>query len=117
MVFSGLICALPVFIIFSYHFNGYLLALLLSAYLAGASTCSAAILLPELFETHYRYSGIAFSYNIGYALFGGLTPLIAMLLIDKTDLTIAPAFYLMGIYILAYIALHYAKATDLSGVS
>lgn len=115
VVFSGLICALPIFIIFAHHFSWYLLALLLSAYLSGAGTCSVAILLPELFETHYRYSGIALSYNIGYALFGGLTPLIAMLLIDKTGLTIAPAFYLMGVYILAYIALQYAKATKLSG--
>lgn len=41
-----------------------------------------------------RYSGIAFSYNLGNALFGGSTPLIVTLLIEKTGL-ITPAYYLI----------------------
>ncbi|RUR18546.1 MFS transporter [Legionella sp. km535] len=41
-----------------------------------------------------RYSGIAFSYNLGMALFGGTTPLVITLLIEHTSL-IAPAYYLI----------------------
>jgi MHS family proline/betaine transporter-like MFS transporter len=41
-----------------------------------------------------RYSGIAFSYNLGNALFGGITPLIVALLTEKISL-ITPAYYLM----------------------
>ena len=42
-----------------------------------------------------RYSGIAFSYNLGMALFGGTTPLVITLLIEHTNL-IAPAYYLIA---------------------
>lgn len=41
-----------------------------------------------------RYSGIAFSYNLGNALFGGSTPLIVTLLAEKIGL-VTPAFYLI----------------------
>ncbi|STY31469.1 Major facilitator family transporter [Legionella wadsworthii] len=40
-----------------------------------------------------RYSGIAFSYNLGNALFGGTTPLIVTLLINNIGPT-APSYYL-----------------------
>lgn len=40
-----------------------------------------------------RYSGIAFTYNLGNALFGGTTPLIATLLVTNIS-QMAPAFYL-----------------------
>lgn len=41
-----------------------------------------------------RYSGIAFSYNLGNALFGGSTPLVVTLLTEKTGV-ITPAYYLI----------------------
>ena len=41
-----------------------------------------------------RYSGIAFSYNLGNALFGGSTPLVVTLLTEKIGL-ITPAYYLI----------------------
>jgi MHS family proline/betaine transporter-like MFS transporter len=44
--------------------------------------------------TNVRYSGIAFSYNLGNALFGGTTPLIVSLLTENVSL-IAPAYYLI----------------------
>ena len=40
-----------------------------------------------------RYSGIAFSYNLGNALFGGGTPLVVTLLTEKIGL-VTPAYYL-----------------------
>ena len=41
-----------------------------------------------------RYSGIAFSYNVGNALFGGSTPLVVTLLTEKIGPMI-PAYYLI----------------------
>ena len=41
-----------------------------------------------------RYSGIAFSYNLGNALFGGSAPLIVTLMTEKIGL-ISPAYYLI----------------------
>ena len=40
-----------------------------------------------------RYSGIAFAYNLGMALFGGTAPLLVTLLTEKFN-PIAPAYYL-----------------------
>lgn len=48
----------------------------------------------ENWPENVRYSGIAFSYNLGNALFGGSTPLIVTLLTEKTGL-ITPAYYLI----------------------
>ena len=41
-----------------------------------------------------RYSGIAFFYNLGTALFGGTTPLMLVLLTEHWGF-LAPAYYLM----------------------
>ena len=87
-----IILAYPIFTIYSHYFSYFWVALLLSALLNGFAFGVIPNLLVELFPTQIRYSGVAVSYNIGFALFGGLTPLIAIILIDKTGLVIAPAF-------------------------
>ena len=51
--------------------------------------------LVELFPTSVRYTGIAIAYNVGFAIFGGLTPLIATYLIKTTHNVLAPSLYLM----------------------
>jgi len=48
----------------------------------------------ELFPTSLRYTGLSLAYNIGAALFGGTTPLIATLLIEWSGNSLAPSFYL-----------------------
>lgn len=49
-----------------------------------------------------RYSGIAFSYNLGNALFGGSTPLVVTLLTEKIGL-ITPAYYLIFMAAITFI--------------
>lgn len=41
----------------------------------------AASLLPELFKTNERYSGIGFSLTLGQAMIGGMTPIFAALFV------------------------------------
>jgi MFS family permease len=52
-------------------------------------------LLVELFPTSIRYTGIAISYNIAFAFFGGLTPLIVTYLIESSQNVLAPSYYLI----------------------
>lgn len=55
---------------------------------------SFGALIAELFPARTRYTGIAFSYNLAFALVGGTTPLIATALIKTTQLSTSPAIYL-----------------------
>ena len=47
------------------------------------------------FPAAVRFSGISFSYNVAYAIFGGLTPLVVTLMVKETPL--APAHYVAGL--------------------
>jgi MHS family proline/betaine transporter-like MFS transporter len=59
----------------------------------------------EMFPTRTRFSAIAIGYNISLALFGGTAPLISTWLIDKTNHNIlAPAYYLMAMALVSFIA-------------
>ena len=55
----------------------------------------------QLFPPAVRFSGISFSYNLAYAIFGGLTPLIISLLIQKSPL--APALYVAALAVLGLV--------------
>ncbi|WP_034936473.1 MFS transporter [Erwinia mallotivora] len=45
------------------------------------------------FPAQVRFTGISFSYNLAYAIFGGLTPILVTLIMAITPL--APAFYVL----------------------
>jgi hypothetical protein len=47
------------------------------------------------FPAPVRFSGLSFSYNMAYALFGGLTPLVVTLMIQLSPL--APAHYVAAL--------------------
>jgi MHS family proline/betaine transporter-like MFS transporter len=51
--------------------------------------------LVELFPTSVRFSGLALSYNISAAIFGGTVPLVYSQLIKYTDSYKTPAFYIL----------------------
>ncbi|NMO16917.1 MFS transporter [Pyxidicoccus fallax] len=58
------------------------------------------------FPAAVRFSGLSFSYNVAYAIFGGLTPLVVTLLMK--DHPLAPAHYVaalccMGLVVAAYL--------------
>ena len=54
-----------------------------------------AAVFASLFPTHLRFSGMALSYNLALALFGGTAPWVATWLVAETGQIIAPAYYLM----------------------
>ena len=52
-------------------------------------------LMANLFPAETRATGMAVGYNIGVAVFGGFTPLIATWLISTTGTDLAPSFWVM----------------------
>lgn len=53
------------------------------------------VLLVQAFPPAVRYSGVSFAYNIAYAVFGGLTPLVVTMLMK--DAPLAPAWYVAAL--------------------
>ncbi len=68
----------------------------------------AAGFIPNLFYVKQRYVGVAAGLNIGQALLGGTTPLIASSLVYFTGDPTAPAFFLIAAGVMALIALRFA---------
>jgi len=56
------------------------------------------ILMIHSFPGAVRFSGVSFSYNFGYALFGGVTPLLVSLLIHFDRF--APAYYVAAVAVI-----------------
>ncbi|PLP96811.1 MFS transporter [Cupriavidus pauculus] len=65
----------------------------------------------EQFPTRVRYSGMAFSFNIGAILGGGVTPYVATALIGSTGNLLSPAYLLMGGSAIALLTLLWVKET------
>ena len=70
-------------------------AILISGLAYGSVAVIGPLLLSTTFPVSIRYSGVALSYNICLATFGGLTPVIAMTLIKMSSDLSAPALYLI----------------------
>lgn len=49
----------------------------------------------EIFDSKTRFTSAAFSYNLGYAIFGGTAPIIGTAMVNFTGLPYAPAFYVI----------------------
>jgi uncharacterized membrane protein len=47
------------------------------------------------FPAEVRFTGISFSYNVSYAIFGGLTPIVVTMLMVVSPL--APAWYVLAL--------------------
>jgi MHS family proline/betaine transporter-like MFS transporter len=63
-----------------------------------------ASLLAESFPTAVRYTGMSITLNVAASFFGGPAPMICGWLTSITGLATAPAFYVMGVALLALTA-------------
>lgn len=82
--------------------------LLMATFLALNDSTFGAFFI-EAFPTNIRYSGFALPFNIGAALFGGASPLLAEWLIVLTGNQFIPAFIMMGVAALSLPALVTAR--------
>ncbi|TWI49326.1 putative MFS family arabinose efflux permease [Pseudomonas duriflava] len=57
-----------------------------------------------------RFSGLSFSYNLAYAIFGGLTPMVVTLMLKQHPL--GPAYYVAGLAILGMLVGFYLLAQE-----
>ena len=73
-------------------------------YVLQLGTISATF--PAMFPAHVRYAGMAISYNVSTALFGGTAPAVNDVLIGATGSTLMPAYYMMGACLIGMIALY-----------
>ncbi|HUX79957.1 MAG TPA: MFS transporter [Alphaproteobacteria bacterium] len=68
------------------------------------------LFMADLFSPETRYSGLAFSYCTGMAIFGGTTPMIATFLVDWTGSPVTPAFYIILGAAAGLVSVIYAKS-------
>ena len=88
--------ALPCFMLISSPL-AYLqiMALTMLAIMGGLIAGCAYLFIISLFSPQQRFSGVAFSYNLGIALCGGTSAAISRWLVEATNLHYAPAFYII----------------------
>lgn len=92
---ATILFALPCFYLFQMHsLFSVALALSIAMILSSFDQGNSVTAVVENCPANVRYSGIAFSYNLGMALFGGSAPLVVTLLTDQIGL-LAPAYYLI----------------------
>lgn len=108
-----IICVYPIFLLMvnpSHNFTiaclgAFLFSLLASAICAPAYPYAISAFAPEI-----RYSGVAVSWNIGVAVFGGTTPVISSFLSSKFS-SYAPSFYII-VMCVAFMAVSFVTRRD-----
>ncbi|MCP3940713.1 MAG: MHS family MFS transporter [Desulfobacteraceae bacterium] len=61
-------------------------------------------LMSYMFPAKTRFTGLGIGYNLSLALFGGTAPLICTWLIQKTNDIMTPAYYLIAMAIVSFLA-------------
>jgi len=87
-----------------------------AAYILAGTSVGVVGIVPVLLVTAFpaaiRYSGISFSYNVAYALSGGLTPLIVTLWMRSNPH--APAYYIGAVALVAILTAMAHKQSDIA---
>ena len=104
-----IICIIPALVLMAgqtllEQIMGVTLLALLAASFSGVSY----LFIISLFKPEERFSGVAFSYNFGIAIFGGTSASISRYLVEHTGKYYAPGFYIMftaGLFLLAIFAM------------
>lgn len=115
-----IIFTIPAFLLLgSQNFFVILLVELVMCAVLTINDGTLASYLTETFPTDVRYSGFALSFNLANAIFGGSASFISFWLIGVTHNPIAPAFYMIFIALVAFVAMalsHEHTGKDLTEV-
>lgn len=71
----------------------------------GMMTSVFVLILVRIFPPNIRFSGVSAAYNIAYAVFGGLTPLVNTVLIEYLNTPTAPAYFVIAVNVIGTLAL------------
>ena len=94
---ASIVLAIPAFLLlYSSLLGSVALAFFIATCLSSFDQGNTLGAIVENCLPNVRYSGIAFSYNLGNAIFGGTAPFIALMLSDRFGY-LAPAYYLMAL--------------------
>lgn len=89
---------------------------LIGSYVLTGFTVGAVATVPiaavRAFPAAIRFSGLSFSYNVSYAVFGGLTPIMLTLWMQKD--VMAPAHYVSSLAILGLVLAFVPLTTSLA---
>jgi MHS family proline/betaine transporter-like MFS transporter len=69
----------------------------MGALLYGTVFAVIPTLLPELFPTNVRYTGVSISIGLAQMIFGGTSPFINTYLVKVTGDPVAPAYWVMAV--------------------
>lgn len=109
LVFSAILMAALVYPLFKVIVQGeWIYALtgqVIFAIILGIYMGPTPAVLVELFTTNIRFSGLALSYNISAAIFGGTVPYISIKLIEYTNNLTSPSYYILFFSFISIIAL------------
>lgn len=115
ILFSSIALILSTYPVFlSLHSMNYTLAILsqmLFAAIVGSYMGPIPTLLVELFPTRVRFTGVAISYNLSVAIFGGTIPMVGAALYQFTGEQITFAYYLTALAAISCFSLCFYKET------
>jgi len=101
-IVSQVLATYPLFLLLqSRAFAWLLIAQIAFAVLAACMVGVIFIVLSDLFRDTWHSFGMAVSYAIPTALFGGTAPLVCSYLIERTHMLAAPALYIVAMGLLA----------------
>lgn len=102
-----IIFAAPCFMLLGTSHQSYImLAMTIATFISSMDQGNSLAAVVENCPENVRYSGIAFSYNLGMALFGGTAPIIVSLLVGQGGM-LSPAYYLIGMACISLFAASY----------
>lgn len=94
-VFATIILVYPAFLLIrSGHFSLVIQGELILSILAGLFIGPANGLTASLFDVKGRCRGVSFSLSLGISLFGGLTPVLLIYVINQTQMLMWPAIWM-----------------------
>lgn len=100
----------PIIWLLKGSFNMAIVSQVIFALLVGTYMGPIPAVLVELFPTRVRFTGVALSYNLSAALFGGTAPLVATWLVNNIS-TDSIAMYIILFVTLTLVTLKYYKET------
>lgn len=100
--FGFIIFSYPAFILMSHA--GLMMPLIGQTIVAICVACYMSpvpAVLAELFPTSIRFTGVALSYNLSAAIFGGTAPIVSTFLIHRTEINEVVALYIIIVSIIS----------------
>jgi MHS family proline/betaine transporter-like MFS transporter len=121
IIWASVVLVISIYPIFlALHSMNYVIAVLsqiIFAGIVGVYMGPVPTLLVELFPTRVRFTGVAISYNLSAAIFGGTAPMVGAFLHKYTGQQISLAYYLTGLALFCLCTLYFYKETYRNNLS